>query len=355
MAGIRIRDLVVGYGAVPVITDLSLDVTDGSLFTLLGPSGCGKTTLLRTIAGFVPIRAGSLHFGERDVTALSAWLRDIGMVFQDYALFPDKTVFDNVAYGLRARKAEAASVKATVGEYLERVGLSAYADRMPAALSGGQRQRVALARALAIKPTVLLMDEPLSNLDAKLRVEVRETIADLQREVGITTILVTHDQEEALALSDRIGLLRQGRIEQVGTPEELYSRPVSAYVADFVGAANTLTVTLAGPVTGGSRAAIDLDGTVVEATATAPLPAGGAILVARAESLRLVPPAEGMPGDVPCTIRRRQYLGGRTTYQVHTRAGRAIRVEAHGEATPLPVGATVGLRLDPLRSLVVGS
>ncbi|MFN7634720.1 MAG: TOBE domain-containing protein, partial [Acetobacteraceae bacterium] len=138
-------------------------------------------------------------------------------------------------------------------------------------------------------------------------------------------------------------------------PEELYSRPVSAYVADFVGAANTLTVTLAGPVTGGSRAAIDLDGTMVEATATAPLPAGGAILVARAESLRLVPPAEGKPGDVPCTIRRRQYLGGRTTYQVHTRAGRAIRVEAHGEATPLAVGATVGLRLDPLRSLVVGS
>lgn len=355
MAGIRIRDLVVGYGAVPVIRELSLDVTDGSLFTLPGPSGCGKTTLLRTIAGFVPIRAGTLHFGERDVTALPAWLRDIGMVFQDYALFPDKTVFENVAYGLRARKADAPSIKATVGEYLERDGLSAFADRMPAALSGGQRQRVALARALAIKPTVLLMDEPLSNLDAKLRVQVREMIADLQREVGITTILVTHDQEEALALAARIGLLRQGRIEQVGTPEELYARPVSAHVADFVGAAKTLAVTLTAPVAAGDRATIDLDGTPVEATTAAALPAGKAVLVARAESLRLGPPAERAAGDLPCTIRRRQYLGGRTAYQVSTAAGRDIRVEAHDEAAGLAADTAVGLRFDPARTLVVAS
>jgi len=286
---------------------------------------------------------------------LPAYRRDIGMVFQDYALFPDKTVFENVAYGLRARKVEAAAVKATVGEYLERVGLSAYADRMPAALSGGQRQRVALARALAIKPTVLLMDEPLSNLDAKLRVQVRETIADLQRQVGITTILVTHDQEEALALSDRIGLLRQGRIEQVGTPEDLYARPVSAYVADFVGAANTLAVTLEAPVPGGARARIDLDGATVEATAPVALPPGDAVLVARGESLRLVPAAGAAPGDVPCTIRRRQYLGGRTTYQVDTAAGRAIRVEAHDEASALAVGSAATLRFDPARSLVVAS
>jgi iron(III) transport system ATP-binding protein len=246
-------------------------------------------------------------------------------------------------------------VKATVGEYLERVGLSAYADRMPAALSGGQRQRVALARALAIKPAVLLMDEPLSNLDAKLRVQVRETIADLQRQVGITTVLVTHDQEEALALSDRIGLLRQGRIEQVGTPEDLYARPASAYVADFVGAANTLAVTLDEPVAGGARTRIDLDGTTVEATATAALPAGAAVLVARGESLRVVPTAGKAPGDVPCTIRRRQYLGGRTTYQVDTAAGRTIRVETHDEASALAVGSAAALHFDPARSLVVAS
>jgi iron(III) transport system ATP-binding protein len=246
-------------------------------------------------------------------------------------------------------------VKATVGEYLERVGLSAYADRMPAALSGGQRQRVALARALAIKPAVLLMDEPLSNLDAKLRVQVRETIADLQRQIGITTVLVTHDQEEALALSDRIGLLRQGRIEQVGTPEDLYARPASAYVADFVGAANTLAVTLDEPVAGGARTRIDLDGTTVEATATAALPAGAAVLVARGESLRLVPTVGKAPGDVPCTIRRRQYLGGRTTYQVDTAAGRTIRVETHDEASALAVGSAAALHFDPARSLVVAS
>ncbi len=355
MAGIRITDLVVGYGSVPVISGLTLDVADGSLFTLLGPSGCGKTTLLRTIAGFVPVRAGTLHFGDRDVTQLPAYRRDIGMVFQDYALFPDKTVFDNVAYGLRARKADAAAINATVGEYLERVGLSAYADRMPAALSGGQRQRVALARALAIKPTVLLMDEPLSNLDAKLRVQVRETIADLQRQVGITTILVTHDQEEALALSDRIGLLREGQIEQVGTPEELYSRPVSAYVADFVGAANTLEIALASAVAGGARTRIDFDGAAVEVTAPAALSPGKAILVARCESLRLLPRESGTTGDVPCTVIRRQYLGGRTTYQVSTAGGRMIRVETHDEASPHAVGASVALRFDPARSLVVAS
>lgn len=218
-AGIEIRDLVVGYGTQPVIDRLSLTIENGALFTLLGPSGCGKTTLLRTIAGFIPVRSGSLRFGARDVTALPAHQRDIGIVFQDYALFPDKSVFDNVAYGLRARKKDAATIRATVGEYLERVGLSAFAERMPAALSGGQRQRVALARALAIKPTVLLMDEPLSNLDAKLRVQVRETIADLQREIGITTVFVTHDQEEALAMSDRIGLMRLGKLEQEVRPK----------------------------------------------------------------------------------------------------------------------------------------
>jgi iron(III) transport system ATP-binding protein len=175
MAALSISQLTVGYAAEPVIADLSLRIDDGSLFTLLGPSGCGKTTLLRTLAGFIPVRTGRIHFGDRDVTALPAHQRDVGMVFQDYALFPDKSVFDNVAYGLRARGQSASVVKATVGEYLERVGLGSFAARLPAALSGGQRQRVALARALAIKPTVLLMDEPLSNLDAKLRVKPSPT------------------------------------------------------------------------------------------------------------------------------------------------------------------------------------
>ncbi|MBL8832862.1 MAG: ABC transporter ATP-binding protein [Rhodospirillales bacterium] len=355
MAGIRIENLVVGYGTEPVISSLSLEIADGTLFTLLGPSGCGKTTLLRTIAGFVPVRAGKLAFGNRDVTHRPAYLRDIGMVFQDYALFPDKSVYDNVAYGLRARRVDETAIKTTVSEYLERVGLSAFAQRLPAALSGGQRQRVALARALAIKPTVLLMDEPLSNLDAKLRVQVRETIADLQREVGITTVLVTHDQEEALALSDRIGLLRMGRLEQVGTPEDLYARPVSAYVADFVGAANILPVEVAVPTISGASAQVRLDGMSLEVLAPTGLPAGAAILVARGETLSLGAASGATTNAIRCTVRRRQYLGGRTSFRVATDAGRDIVVEAHGAAPTFAVGDKVSLRFDPVRTLVVAS
>ncbi len=184
MARVDIENLAVAYGASRVIDGLSLAIEAGSFFTLLGPSGCGKTTLLRTLAGFIPAAAGRISFGGRDVTHLAPHQRDIGMVFQDYALFPDKTVFENVAYGLRARRIAESDIRQRVGEHLERVGLSAFPARRPAELSGGQRQRVALARALVIRPTLLLMDEPLSNLDAKLRVQVRETIAELQREAA---------------------------------------------------------------------------------------------------------------------------------------------------------------------------
>ncbi len=352
-AGIEIRDLVVGYGEQPVIDGLSLTIADGSLFTLLGPSGCGKTTLLRTIAGFIPVRSGVLRFGDRDVTALPAYQRDIGMVFQDYALFPDKSVFDNVAYGLRARRRDAATISATVGEYLERVGLSAFAERMPAALSGGQRQRVALVRALAIKPTVLLMDEPLSNLDAKLRVQVRETIADLQREVGITTVFVTHDQEEALAISDRIGLMRLGRLEQVGTPEEIYSRPVSTYVADFVGAANTLPVVLPVAAASGDVIPVPLGDGAVRCLVPAALPAGQAMLIARPESLALHPAGTGVANALACTIRRRQFLGSRTAYQVVLATGASVTVDRHGPDDGLAIGASAWLAFDPLACRVV--
>jgi iron(III) transport system ATP-binding protein len=358
MATISISNLTVGYDAEPVIKDFSLNIADGSLFTLLGPSGCGKTTLLRTIAGFIPMRGGSLHFGERDVTRLPAHLRDVGMVFQDYALFPDKTVFDNVAYGLRARKKDAATIKATVGEYLERVGLSAFAERVPAALSGGQRQRVALARALAIKPTVLLMDEPLSNLDAKLRVQVRETIADLQKEIGITTVLVTHDQEEALALSDRIGLIREGKLEQAGTPEELYAKPRTAYVADFVGAANILSASIATRIEANTMASVQLAEATVRAHAPEALATGAVALIARGESLKLLPRDAAGSNLVPCTIRRRQYLGARTTYTVDIAgdaAARSVRVETHDDAKHWAVGERAQLQFDSEKTLVVAS
>ena len=358
MIAVTIDKLAVAYGGAKVIDNLSLHIAASSFFTLLGPSGCGKTTLLRTLAGFLHAVDGRLLFGERDVTHVPAHLRDIGMVFQDYALFPDKTVFDNVAYGLRARKQGETTVKAKVGEYLERVGLSGFAARRPAELSGGQRQRVALARALVIKPQLLLMDEPLSNLDAKLRVQVRETIAELQREAGITTIFVTHDQEEALALSDRIGLMKQGRLEQVGTPDEIYRTPISAYVADFVGGANTLAVTLAKHVEAGDGIAFDYAGANLRVRVPTALPPGGAMLIARPEDISFSRTTANNPSTsmVSGTVAAKQYLGSSTHYSVTLPTGSRITVLLHGQGHDAhETGSPVALSFAPDKTLLVAS
>ncbi|MGO4665479.1 ABC transporter ATP-binding protein [Bosea sp. 2RAB26] len=351
--GIAIENLAVAYGGQRVIDGLELTIEPGSFFTLLGPSGCGKTTLLRTIAGFVPAERGHLRFGGTEVTHLPPHKRDIGMVFQDYALFPDKTVFDNVAYGLRARRQAEGVIKSKVQASLERVGLGHLGQRHPAALSGGQRQRVALARALVIQPQVLLMDEPLSNLDAKLRLQVRETIVELQREAKITTVFVTHDREEALAMSDRIGVMNQGRLEQVGTAAQIYREPRTSYVADFVGGANLVEVdTLARQA--GETGPVVLDGTAIAARAPAALAAGRATLVARPEDILLAEP--GSAGTLPGRIAHRQYLGGKTSYKVVLDSGRVLAVDlqsgAHDRFEP---GAKVGLGFDPARTLVLAS
>ena len=349
--GIRIESLVVAYDSQPVIDGLSLDIEPGTFFTLLGPSGCGKTTLLRTIAGFVRAASGRLLFGGRDVTRMPAHQRNIGMVFQDYALFPDKTVFDNVAYGLRARGQDAATITRKVGAALERVGLEALGHRHPAALSGGQRQRVALARALVIEPQVLLMDEPLSNLDAKLRLQVRQTIADLQAQAGITTVFVTHDQDEALALSHCIGVMKAGRLEQVGTPAQIYREPASAYVADFVGAANLVAVSLSQGCVAGATVALQLGGGMVRARAVQALPAGPATLVARPEDVALCA-AEG--AALQGRVASRQYLGEKTSYRVELHPQLALAVDCHGPGHDAhAVGVTVGLVLDSARTLVL--
>jgi iron(III) transport system ATP-binding protein len=364
MTTLSISNLSIAYGKDVVIADLSLRIDDGSLFTLLGPSGCGKTTLLRTLAGFIPVRSGQIHFGDRDVTHVPAHLRDVGMVFQDYALFPDKTVFDNVAYGLRARAQSSAVITRTVGEYLERVGLGHLAERLPAQLSGGQRQRVALARALAIKPTVLLMDEPLSNLDAKLRVQVRETIADLQKEVGITTVLVTHDQEEALALSDRIGLMRAGSIEQAGTPEQLYAQPTSSYVAQFIGAANTVPITIASAVEAQASVPVQWSASqmthTINAIAPQALDAGKVMLIARPETLQLVPADNQGSNQLPCTVRRRQYLGARTVYTIEVTSPDSndpttLHVECKESLVQWQAGQTARVQFDAANTWVVRS
>jgi ABC-type Fe3+/spermidine/putrescine transport system ATPase subunit len=235
VSGIRKR-----YGNAAALHDVTIDFPAGGFTTLLGPSGCGKTTLLRIIAGFVEPDAGTVSVGGRDVGGDPPWRRRIGFVFQSYALWPHMTVHDNVAYGLRLRGLPRAEVAARVGAALDRIGMAGLGGRHPGQLSGGQQQRVALARALVLEPDVLLLDEPLSNLDARLRVEMRREIRRLQREVGITTIYVTHDQEEALQLSDVIAVMSQGRVEQVGSAEEVYARPRTAFVATSLGAATLL-------------------------------------------------------------------------------------------------------------------
>ena len=241
MSEIRIEHARKVYnGKTVVIDDLNLTIENGELFTLLGPSGCGKTTLLRMIAGFNSIEGGDFFFGETRINDMEPSKRNIGMVFQNYAIFPHLTVRDNVAFGLKQRKVAKEGLETRTDEYLKLMQIDQFADRKPDQLSGGQQQRVALARALVINPDVLLMDEPLSNLDAKLRVDMRQAIRDIQRSIGITTVYVTHDQEEAMTISDHIAVMNLGEIQQVGSPKELYHKPHNEFVANFIGKTNLI-------------------------------------------------------------------------------------------------------------------
>jgi putative spermidine/putrescine transport system ATP-binding protein len=245
---VRLEDLSRRYGPVVALDELNLTMAPGELVALLGPSGCGKTTALRLVAGLEEANAGRVVFGGKDVTGLPANKRDVGMVFQAYSLFPHMTAMQNVAFGLRLRRKTSDERRRRAGEMLELVGLSAFADRYAHQLSGGQQQRVALARALAIEPTVLLLDEPLSALDAKVRSRLRDEIRRVQLEVGITTLFVTHDQEEALAIADRVGVMQSGHLEQLGPPTEVYSRPETPFVAEFVGLTNRIPGSVQGGV-----------------------------------------------------------------------------------------------------------
>ena len=245
MTAISIDHVSRSFGTVRAVDDVSLEVADGEFFTLLGPSGCGKTTLLRTIAGFADLTAGQIRFGGNRIDTLPPHRRNTGMVFQNYAIFPNLTVGGNVAYGLKARSVSATEIKERVASALRLVHLDAFGERWPHQLSGGQLQRVAIARCLVIEPEVLLLDEPLSNLDAKLRVEMRAEIRQLQQQLKITTIYVTHDQEEALAMSDRIAVMRAGKLEQVARPQDIYRAPATPFVAEFMGTTNLLSGTVA--------------------------------------------------------------------------------------------------------------
>lgn len=242
--GISIKHAVKRYGQNTVIPDLSLEIQNGKLFTLLGPSGCGKTTLLRMIAGFNSIEGGTFSFNDRIINDMDPGKRNIGMVFQNYAIFPNMSVRKNVEFGLKHRNLTKEEIRQETERFLKLVHVDQYADRMPDRLSGGQQQRVALARALVIKPDVLLMDEPLSNLDAKLRVEMRTVIKNIQKDVGITTVYVTHDQEEAMAISDEIAIMKAGVIHHCGKPKDIYQRPADLFVATFIGKSNLLKAKL---------------------------------------------------------------------------------------------------------------
>ncbi|HTJ99617.1 MAG TPA: ABC transporter ATP-binding protein [Bordetella sp.] len=338
MTTIRIDDLVCSYGAARAVDGISLTIGDGELFTLLGPSGCGKTTLLRSIAGFTDIASGSILLGDTRIDSLPAHRRNIAMVFQNYAIFPNLTVADNVAYGLRARKVPAADIETRVRKALERVRLAGYGPRWPHQLSGGQLQRVAIARALVIEPAVLLFDEPLSNLDAQLRVEMRVEIRQLQKSLGLTAVYVTHDQEEALAISDRIAVLRNGRIEQIGTPEAIYQRPSTAFVAEFLGGTNMLSGIAGG--FDGQTSEVTAGGTTISVNGKVAEPGGKVLLSIRPEALRLVDHDQGPLLRARLVLR--EFLGQIQRLHAALPDGTQIRVSALGaslggmaEGTPL--------------------
>ncbi len=292
MASVEIERLRKLYGEVVALEDISLSVPSGSFYTLLGPSGCGKTTLLRTIAGFHDQNAGTIKVDGNSTERLPAYRRDVGMVFQDYAVFPHLSVFDNVAFGLKQRKVPAREIAQRVDDVLQVVQLADFARRMPHELSGGQQQRVGLARAIVIRPKVLLMDEPLSNLDAQLRVDLRAELRRIQQDLGITTIYVTHDQEEALAMSDTVCVMYDGVIQQAAAPLDIYLRPINRFVATFVGANNFLAV----DQTGGG---LSLRASGDDLSAHAPTAERPAAIVAalRPESLEVRAGSQGAGSD----------------------------------------------------------
>jgi len=334
MTTIRLDGVSRSFGAVRAVDNVSATIEEGRLFTLLGPSGCGKTTLLRMIAGFCDVESGSIWFGDRRIDTLPPHNRNTGLVFQNYAIFPNLTVEGNVAYGMRARKVKPAEIALRVQKALERVRLVGYGPRWPHQLSGGQLQRVAIARVLVIEPAVLLFDEPLSNLDAQLRTQMRVEIRQLQQSLGLTTIYVTHDQEEALAISDRIAILRSGKIEQVGSPEEIYQHPQTAFVAEFLGGTNMLPG-IAGAFDG-RRTEVASCGTVVFVGGK--LTAGQKLLLSiRPEALRLAQGSESAVLRAKLVLR--EFLG--QVQRLHARLpdGTEIRASLLGS---LPVSATAG-------------
>jgi putative spermidine/putrescine transport system ATP-binding protein len=337
MTVVSLRGLTKSFGGQPAVDRISLDIRDGEFVSLLGPSGCGKTTTLKLVAGFEMADAGTIEFDGQDVSSLPAEKRDIGMVFQNYALFPHLTVAQNLAFGLEMRQVPKAEIAQRIRQSLETVQLMGLGERYPRQLSGGQQQRVALARALIIEPRILLLDEPLANLDARLRDEMREFIRDLQRRVGITTIYVTHDQAEALTMSDRVIVMFAGQIAQAGGPRDIYERPVSRAVAEFVGRVNLFKATITGTAAGSCEVRTILGDISVQQDTQAAV--GDQVDVAvRPEAISLRAAADGTGiGKVIAA----SYAGGLIDYRVDIR-GYALHVQTFA-ASQVAIGESVHL------------
>lgn len=340
---IHIDNVVKKYGDHTVIDGLSLDVRPGEFFTLLGPSGCGKTTLLRMIIGFNSIEGGEIRIGDRRINDVPPNQRNMGMVFQNYAIFPHMSVRDNVAFGLKMRGVSAEEIDRRVDEILRVVKIDALRDRMPTALSGGQQQRVALARAIVIAPEVLLMDEPLSNLDAKLRVEMRNAIKQIQRQIDITTVYVTHDQEEALAVSDRIAVMEGGVVRQIGSPQQIYRRPADVFVSTFIGLSNLFDGVVRSEA---DRKSVELlpDYRVPMQNLAAEAFDGQAVVVSvRPEEFIIT---EGEGDGIPAVVKSSVFLGLTTHYFLETAQGRAVEaIRGQEDGALLADGTRVTLRV----------
>jgi spermidine/putrescine ABC transporter ATP-binding subunit len=356
---VELRDLGRSYGPVAAVDGIDLTVFEGEFLSLLGPSGCGKTTTLNLIAGFIEPTRGRVLIDGEDVTGVPAYRRGLGVVFQNYALFPHMTVFENIAFGLRMRGAARAEMARRVGEALTLVRLEGYARARPAQLSGGMQQRVALARALVFQPKVLLLDEPLAALDKKLREEMRAELREIQRAVRITTIFVTHDQQEALGVSDRIAVMGRGRIQQLGTPREIYARPAARFVADFIGASNLLPVRVA--AVRGDEAEVELEGVGRlqvrgPGGGTALVPGGRVDLLIRPERIALLPADAGGPNILSAKIVDLTFLGSHTEARVEVHGGLRLLValDEHRCPAALAEGAAVRVALPPDAFLALG-
>ena len=319
---LQIANLTIKFPGAVAVDNVSIDVNPGEFFTLLGPSGCGKTTLLRTIAGFCFQNEGHIYFNDRLVDSLPAHRRDTGMVFQNYAVFPHLTVWQNIAYGLRARRVPKLEMSERIKEAIRLVDLIGYEERKPSQLSGGQQQRVVVARATVVRPQILLMDEPLANLDAKLRVRLREELRELQRELGITTIYVTHDQEEALSISDRIAVMWMGKVQQIGSPMEVYRHPVSKSVAEFVGEGTFFT---------GVACHMNDDDITVELKSRLGTKEGDSVRLGfRPQDAKIViNPAQNAENILSGTVIQKMYFGGLVRYHLETSSGLQIQAEEY--------------------------